>query len=156
MGAWGLGLFESDHDFDLLSGLDHEAGLEALESEAKKRAKQQPTDTSKAGEGNSANAGNDTRGDNGTAPEEDDQPTLSIYGGMCADTNRLSLVREHLDSGVLLKLINDKKAKIDELSEQPKPDPSSNGKKAKSDAALAKYEVDYAVYELVFLGACAR
>lgn len=45
--------------------------------------------------------------------DSDDFSTLSVYGGFCAD---ISLVREHLDSGVLLKLTNDKKAKMDAAS----------------------------------------
>lgn len=51
MGAWRLGLFESDHDYDLVSDMDHEAGLSALEKEAKKRANKQQPHSTKEGDG---------------------------------------------------------------------------------------------------------
>ena len=33
-GAWGYGIFESDHDQDIVSDLSHEAGLDELEEAA--------------------------------------------------------------------------------------------------------------------------
>lgn len=134
MGAWGLGLFESDHDYDLVSDMDHEAGLRALEDEAKKKTKQHNPHSSKEGDENTAKSGNSTSENKATETQEDhgDFPTLSVYAGMCAD---VALVREHLDSGVLLKLINEKKTKM--------------------DAATEPYDLSWAVYDLVLLGACA-
>ncbi|EME79241.1 uncharacterized protein MYCFIDRAFT_199064 [Pseudocercospora fijiensis CIRAD86] len=34
MGAWGYGLFQSDHDYDEISGLDAEAGFHFMQEEA--------------------------------------------------------------------------------------------------------------------------
>ncbi|KAF1946455.1 hypothetical protein EJ02DRAFT_441075 [Clathrospora elynae] len=39
MGVWGYGLFQSDHDFDMLSDLGHEAGLTKLEEDAQATSK---------------------------------------------------------------------------------------------------------------------
>ncbi|KAJ4984902.1 hypothetical protein SVAN01_09596 [Stagonosporopsis vannaccii] len=57
MGAWGYGLFQSDHDFDFLSELGHEMGLTKLEDDMR--------DVTKA---------------NGKG-DEDINIFLSIYGG---------------------------------------------------------------------------
>lgn len=134
MGAWGLGLFENDHDYDRVSELDEEAGLHALEDEAKKRSKQQQHFPAMKGDGSTKQSGNNTSENNATEAQgdSDDFSTLSMCGGLCAD---IPLVREHLDSGVLLKLIK--------------------GKTAKMDAASDEWGLSWAVYDLVLLGACA-
>lgn len=38
MGAWGYGLFQSDHDYDIVSDLTYEVGLDKLQSDAEARA----------------------------------------------------------------------------------------------------------------------
>lgn len=38
MGAWDYGLFQSDHDFDVISELDDEIGLYKLQKEAEAKA----------------------------------------------------------------------------------------------------------------------
>ena len=116
MGGWGLGFFQSDHDLDAIYGLDDAAGLTALEGKAKDRAKKR--------------AGEAATGGKKSLPA-DEKPNLSVYAGHCDD---IELVREHLDSGAMLKLIDHVKAKVDK----------ANG-----------YEAAYAKYELVLAGACA-
>ncbi|KAF2713548.1 hypothetical protein K504DRAFT_498355 [Pleomassaria siparia CBS 279.74] len=86
MGAWGYDLFNSDHDFDLISDLGGEAGLHTLEGEAAAQAK--------------------------AAGEPEDVYTnisYSIYAPCCSDTD---FVRNYLDSGVLETLTKAKKAKL--------------------------------------------
>jgi len=89
MGAWGLGFFESDHDRDAISYLYEPAGLEALEAKAKERAK--------------------ARKGKGSPPDSKGGPYLDIFAGFCDD---VELVRDHLDSGALPKLIDHVKAEI--------------------------------------------
>jgi hypothetical protein len=123
MGAWGYNFFESDHDYDLIYDLNQAAGLEALEDKARAALKQERAEA------------------NIPQPDkEDDSPPLSIFAGHCSGFSGIKMVREHLETGVLRKLIDDKKAKI----ETP-----TNGDK------MAAYNQSYAVYEFVFLGACA-
>ncbi|KAJ8110692.1 hypothetical protein OPT61_g6526 [Boeremia exigua] len=85
MGAWGYGLFQSDHDYDTLSELGHEMGLTKLEEELQAAAK---------AAGKSKGEVNDIE--------------LSIYGG----GSHPDIVRKHLDSGVLVDLIKVKEAKL--------------------------------------------
>jgi hypothetical protein len=118
MGAWGYNFFENDHDLDVVLGLDQAAGLSALESKAKERAKHKQAQSKDA---NATKPNDPTNTD-----EEDDYLLISMYAGHCAD---IELVREHLDGGVLRKLIDEKKATM-----------GNN---------------DRAVYEFVILGACA-
>ena len=119
MGAWGYNFFESDHDYDLVADMYEPAGLAAPENKAKERAKQKQSKSKK---------GNASKSD-----RDDDFPLLSLYAGHCAD---IDLVREHLDGGVLRKLITEKKGKID-------------------TAGNDKFGLSWAVYEFVLLGACA-
>lgn len=116
MGAWGLGLFESDHDFDAISDMSHAAGLEGLEGKARARYKEE----------HPIRAAKDKK------KGLDDLPLLSIYAGNSYATD---LVREHLNSGALLKLIEQKQAAMND----------------KSDELTSTF----ALYEFVLLGACA-
>ena len=43
MGAWGYGLFQSDHDFDIISDLSYEVGLDKLQLDAEAEAEAQKT-----------------------------------------------------------------------------------------------------------------
>lgn len=124
MGAAGLGLFDSDHDFDCIADMYGPAGLAALEEKAKERAKSRPEP--------------DGGGHSTGKSEYDDLPQLSLHAGQCAD---VELVRDHLNSGVLQKLIDEKKATIDELSKGTKP--------------MDKYSHSLEVYNLVLIGVCA-
>lgn len=71
-------LFQSDHDFDIISELSGEAGLTQMEEEARSIAK---------------------------AADKDEKYLNQIYytllGGSCSDPD---LVRKHLESGVLEKI----------------------------------------------------
>lgn len=156
MGAWGLRLFESDHDWDRLAEMEEEAGIDALQAEAKKRyneRQQQEARSSRESEGNTAGTGIAT-GDT-TAPEDDEvyqfpddeRFPLALFGSICLE---IDLVREHLESGVLLQLINSKKAKMHAASEKYRLSAQDQ------TAVFIEQERDMAVYEFVLLGACAR
>ncbi|EAT78155.1 MYND-type zinc finger protein samB [Parastagonospora nodorum] len=86
MGAWGYGLFQSDHDFDIISELNHDAGLNQMEDEAQALAKASGKDDKEIG-----------------------QIYYTIDGKGCSDPD---LVRKHLDSGVLNYLIAEREAKM--------------------------------------------
>lgn len=129
MGAWGYNFFESDHDLDVVCDLDSAAGLDELWKKNKERVKRDPAQSKDA----NANTPDDKTGSN----EDDDYCELSVYAGHCADIN---LVREHLEAGVLRKLIDEKKAKMETSDE---------------DNKMAAFNQSYAVYEFVLLGACA-
>jgi hypothetical protein len=80
------GLFQSDHDFDIVSELSYDAGLTQMEEEAQAAAKA---------------AGKDDKETNGIY--------YSIYGPSCSSSE---LVRKHLDSGALVYLIAEKEAAL--------------------------------------------
>jgi hypothetical protein len=79
------GLFQSDHDFDIVDELASEAGVSQLQKEAQAKLKAEGRD------------------------KEADDIYYSINSYACSDPK---LVRKHLDSGVLAKLIADKEAKL--------------------------------------------
>ncbi|KAJ4300936.1 hypothetical protein N0V90_003025 [Kalmusia sp. IMI 367209] len=79
MGAWGYGLFQSDNDFDMVSEMTSEAGLYKLEEEAVAKAK----------------ASGDT--------DAEEHFYYSLY-----QPSDPEVVRQHLDSGVLVDLIEKK------------------------------------------------
>jgi hypothetical protein len=79
-------LFQSDHDFDLVSGLNHKAGLTTLERQA------QTTALAAGKEG-----------------QDVDCIYYTIYGGSCSDP---VWIRQHRDSGVLNTLIAEKETKM--------------------------------------------
>ena len=142
MGAWGLGLFESDHDFDSISYMYDPAGLEALEGKAKERAAQKKSQSKQAGA--TKPAGTDK---SASASEGEDRCTLSLFSGHCDDVD---LVRDHLDSGALGKLIGHYKAAMDEKSQYLKTAGLSD-----HDEVMGEDARDRAVYDFVLLGACA-
>jgi hypothetical protein len=78
------GLFQSDHDFDIVSELSHDAGLTQMEEEAQAAAKA---------------AGKDDR--------EVDDIYYSVYRQSCSNPE---LVRKHLDSGALVYLVAEREA----------------------------------------------
>jgi hypothetical protein len=101
MGAWGYGeslqyqktqqfieicdrSVQSDHDFDIVSELSHDAGLTQMEEEAQAAAKA---------------AGKDDR--------EVDDIYYSVYRQSCSNPE---LVRKHLDSGALVYLVAEREA----------------------------------------------
>ena len=130
MGWWGYNFFESECDLDLIGDYYEPAGLEALESKAKERMKQ------KQAQSNEASAS--TTDNPATTDEDDDFPILSIHAAQCAD---VELVREHLDGGVLRKLVEEANAKT-----QRNPD---------EDDKLAAFHQSYYSYHFMLLGACA-
>ncbi|KAF2875805.1 hypothetical protein BDV95DRAFT_626225 [Massariosphaeria phaeospora] len=85
MGAWGHGLFQSDHDFEIVSELTHDAGLDRIAEDANAKAK-------------AANPKN----------EDDRGVYYSIYGG----GDDREFVRKHLDSGALEYMIAEKEANM--------------------------------------------
>ncbi|KAF2019980.1 hypothetical protein BU24DRAFT_439880 [Aaosphaeria arxii CBS 175.79] len=105
MGCWGPDLFQSDHDYDIVSELTHEAGVYDLENA--ERAK--------------ASAG--------------DEIHYSLYAPLCTN---VPAVRQHLDGGVLEKLITEKEKSLAIVPKDP----------------LANFGRD-PCYVLVLLGACA-
>jgi hypothetical protein len=120
MGFWGLNWFEGDADLDAVSDLDCEAGLDKLWEETKEKVKQEAAQSGKP---------DATKSDDKAGEDEDGgYSDLSIYAGHCFD---IELVRKHLDSGVLRKLIDKRKA------------------------IVARGRSSSAVYEFVLLGACA-
>ncbi|KAI5376986.1 hypothetical protein J4E82_004361 [Alternaria postmessia] len=87
MGAWGYCLFQSDHDFDMVSDLSHEAGLTKLGKDARVSAKAA-----------------------GKSDEDIERDIFySIYANLCSDPE---LVRRHLDSGILVDMIAKKETKM--------------------------------------------
>lgn len=141
MGAWGLGLFESDHDHDRISYMDDQADLyDKLIDKALKRAKKAKSKAAKK-----ANATKSTSATAKTEPAE--EPNLSLFAQACED---VYLVREHLDSGALQALVDHYQAAMDEKSEILKSKDVSE-----DDHVMAEDELDRAVYDFVLLGACA-
>lgn len=138
-GAWGLGLFQSDYDYNIIQELNHEAGLWDLEE-----ADAKPSKTGvyiealrKAGRGEE---GPDyvrniehKHADETTATKKPNEIYYSIYAKLCSDPKRVKAYLE--DSGALAKMIRDRLARLNA------PDP-------KKDAFRPGYVV-------VLLGACA-
>ncbi|KAF1365098.1 hypothetical protein EJ07DRAFT_161210 [Lizonia empirigonia] len=85
MGAWGYGLFQSDHDFDIVCELGDEMGLTKLEEEMQAAA--------------------EVAGKTGSDVYD---IYLSIHGG----GSHPDVVRKHLDSSVLANCIKAKEAKM--------------------------------------------
>lgn len=79
------GLFQSDHDFDLIGDMTGEFGLYQMEEQHQAKAKDE-------GDG-----------------KAEDRIHYSIYAPMCSD---VQLVRQHLDNGALTYVIKEKKAKL--------------------------------------------
>ncbi|KAI4644745.1 uncharacterized protein J4E78_009564 [Alternaria triticimaculans] len=87
MGAWGYCLFQSDHDFEIVEALDTEAGLFPLMEAAQARARAQGKSEEEAGR----------------------CCAYSTYAPYCSHPK---LIRNHLDSGILVDMIATKEAKM--------------------------------------------
>ncbi|KAK3700790.1 hypothetical protein LTR37_015762 [Vermiconidia calcicola] len=88
MGAWGLGLFQSDHDYDRVDEFNEEAGIDALEAESIAKVEASGKKVKH-------------RRDAG------DASTVYVHFSMDADLcSHSDLVRKYLDYGVLGKLLN--------------------------------------------------
>jgi hypothetical protein len=91
MGAWSLGLLQSDHDTTRLDELIEQAGLPKLEQQHARASK-----------------GKKYVYDCDNSRDSDADPEKAIYytivGWACSD---VPAVRKHLDSGVLSKMISD-------------------------------------------------
>lgn len=132
MGAWGYGLFEGDHDYDVVSDLTGEAGLYDLQEQdiAKARAPEPEKPSKKTSSKQAPNADAET---------EDDEDEIerciyySVFAGHCSD---IDTVRTYLEtSGAMDKLID---------------------KYTAAFHATKKVEVWYGPeYKLVLLAACA-
>ena len=103
-----LGLFQSDHDLDMVGDFEHEAGLEKLEEAAIAEAK---------------------------AAGKTDEEIKGIYYTMYGGGSAQDVIRRHLDSGVLLELIEKWQAKLLAVPEE--------------------FQFFDPCYEYVLLGACA-
>lgn len=104
MGAAGLGLFDSDHDFDSISDLDVEAGFPKLATElrAKDSANRPQEDETKSTE--KAASINDA--------DDDYDYRFSLHGSSQLTKDEFLAVRKHLESGVLDRMINARLEKI--------------------------------------------
>lgn len=103
MGAAGLGLHDSDYDFDCISELDREAGLHklAVALRAKEQAQANTKDEAKPTEQN--------------ADDEADgyDYRFSLHGGADElNEEEFTAVRQHLESGVLDRMIDERLQKI--------------------------------------------
>jgi hypothetical protein len=107
----------------MVSDLGGEAGLDELEKEATKRAKAAKPEAFKSKESMEDDDGE----------EDEGYVHLSLSANYCSDPE---LVRKHLDSGVLAKLVAKKQKKVDALGTKP-------------------LDIFDPRYELVLLGACA-
>jgi len=117
-----LNLFDSDHDFDSISDLNHEAGLDKLA--AALRAKEQANKGIKATE-------------KSTEDEDDDgyDYRFSLHSGSHElNDEEVLAVREHLESGVLDRMINERLQKVKSGKANP---------------------YTYPGYELVLIAVCA-
>ena len=152
MGAWGLGLFQSDHDYDLITTLDEEAGLAELEKRVKGPDYVPPPPGPTNCQVMFAQAGRARYVGQNPAINAMDrlnkgvEPNYSIYAHFCADVDE---VRKHLDSGVLAAMLADKEERM--LA----PDASEEDSADRSRTAFAGAGLAGPGYEFVFLSACA-
>lgn len=136
MGAAGLGLFDSDHDFDSISELNHEAGLHKLAAalHAKERAKKGKAKKGKTKKGTKVGTKPAENGNEDTIDDGHDY-RFSLHGGSHElNDEEFLAVREHLESGVLDRMINERLQKV---------------KAGKANT------YPYPGYELVLLAVCA-
>lgn len=89
MGAWGLKLFQSDYDYDIIADLDSEVGLRKLEDEANKAAAKNGKKPTKTEDG-----------------EDDDRGVhYSIFADHCSTLEAVEVVRKLMDGGKLAQLV---------------------------------------------------
>lgn len=101
MGAWGLGLFQSDQDLDLVSDLSGEAGIFELEEQANAAV-------FKSTKGPSNTGVDDAGEDDGT----DDGVHYSLLAMECSSEDAIEAVRKHMDNGKLTELVAKYEAKM--------------------------------------------
>lgn len=148
MGAWGLGIFQSDHDYDRVGQLSGDAGVYKLEKEDVDAAISQGKKVKMVSDLDRNNepetkelesAYNKTAMKNAKALHKAGKlvgeiETVSvhyvIYARVCSNPER---IRKHLDTGVLARMLKDAEKK---LKENYSGEYDSNG------------------YEFVLLGAC--
>jgi len=102
MGAWGFGLFESDHDYDIVDDFTSYASISELENEVKKQA--ELNDSVKEAFAREANHRDKEQ-------EHNDRIYLSIYANHCSTEAAVELVRHYLDSGILVSMVAKLEAK---------------------------------------------
>ncbi|KAK4545248.1 hypothetical protein LTR36_003428 [Oleoguttula mirabilis] len=138
-GAWGLGLFQSDYDYDIIQELSQEAGLWLLEADDAKQGKVgvyiEAIEKADRGEANAQGIRNleHKRADETEATRKPNEIYYSIYAKLCSHPKRVKAYLEN--SGMLNKLIRDRLARL-------------NAPDAKKDTFRPGYAV-------VLLGACA-
>ena len=112
MGAWGLGIFQSDHGYDTVKFLSDEAGLPNLEAEDGKKNKTIPGSRSARQSEHVKVRVEEVKSKitmipKVTSPKAADGDNSSVndslYAALCTDVER---VRKHMDSGVLGKLMS--------------------------------------------------
>ena len=94
MGAWGLGIFQSDHDYDLIAELAKTAGLPDIEARLK-AAKEKRTGKPEP------QSGAIGRAQTTETEAFDGRIHLSMYAKLCTD---VETVRKHLESSVLTQM----------------------------------------------------
>jgi len=111
MGAAGLNLFDSDHDFDSISDLTYEAGLDELAIALRAKAK-----TKAAGESKTKSSAESKAKDAKTRPEEvsdeDYAYRFSLRPSGQLTNEESQAVRKHLESGVMDCMINERLVKV--------------------------------------------
>ncbi|KAK5128910.1 hypothetical protein LTR85_000243 [Meristemomyces frigidus] len=138
-GAWGLGLFQSDYDYDIISELNDDAGLWALEADDAKQGKVgvyvEMIEKAGRGEASAQDVRNleHKRADETLATKKPNKIYYSMYAKLCSDPERVKTYLEN--SGVLNKLIRDRLARL-----------------SAPDATKDTFRPGYVV---VLLGACA-
>ncbi|KAK4539175.1 hypothetical protein LTR36_001175 [Oleoguttula mirabilis] len=99
MGAWGLGLFQSDYDYDIIDDLTSEVGLRQLEEEANKAA-----------------AKHDKHDKKPTKTDEDDYDDrgvhYSVFADHCSSAEAVEVVKKYMEAGPLAQLVAKYEAKL--------------------------------------------
>ena len=106
MGAWGLGLFQSDNDYDIIDELTYQCGLDKLASDA-----------AAAQSGQTATDKQETAGDTGNVNEDatsepDSSIRYSLYANHNPSEDAIAVVRDYLNGGKLKEMVDKKNAEL--------------------------------------------
>jgi len=121
MGAWGFGLFQSDHDYDVVDDLTSEAGLTqlawkpeaAVDAPVKDGGHDTNADKNAKGKENATPATDDKKQADGDEEADgiDYENMLSIYANHNPSMEAIAAVRAHLEAGKLKELVDKYKQK---------------------------------------------
>ena len=144
MGAWGYGLFQSDHDYEIVDEFTKDIGLVELEKKIKGTNYSTPPPLPNfdmvwaADLGRARYVGRQSTQNavNGGKPEAERHLNYCMYAPFCSDPET---VRKHVDSGRLATMLAEKENKM-----------FSADAKVKASASRAGDGYDY-----ILLGACA-